>query len=49
MFNLNIKRPPLYSRALELDERVALVGYTSDLKAEEQVVRFDENGKVTRG
>jgi len=51
IFNLitRTRRPPLYSRVLELDERVALVGYTSDPKAEEQMVRFNENGKATRG
>src|SRR6202000_1937470 len=31
IFDLNIRRPPpLYSTALEVDERVTLVGYTSD-------------------
>jgi len=50
IFDLNIRRPPpLYSTVLEVDERVTLVGYTSDPKAEEHAVQFDENGKVTRG
>ncbi|KAH9946380.1 5-oxoprolinase [Epithele typhae] len=50
IFDLNIRRPPpLYSTILEVDERVTLVGYTSDPRAEEHAVRFDENGKVERG
>jgi len=32
-----------------VDERVTLVGYTSDPKAEEHAVQFDEDGKVVRG
>ena len=50
IFDLNIRRPPpLYSTVLEVDERVTLVGYTSDPKAEEHAVQFDEHGKVKRG
>ncbi|PPQ65042.1 hypothetical protein CVT26_015738 [Gymnopilus dilepis] len=50
IFDLNIRRPaPLYSTVVEVDERVTLVGYTSDPKAEEHAVQFDENGKVVRG
>ncbi|KAI0667465.1 5-oxoprolinase [Trametes maxima] len=50
IFDLNIRRPPpLYSAVLEVDERVTLVGYTSDPKAEVHAVRFDEAGKVKRG
>jgi len=50
IFDLNILRPPpLYSTVLEVDERVTLVGYTSDPKAEEHAVQFDEEGKVKRG
>lgn len=50
IFDLNIRRPPpLYSKVIEVDERVTLVGYTSDPKAEEHAVRFDENGRITRG
>lgn len=50
IFDLNIRRPPpLYSNVIEVDERVTLVGYTSDPKAEEHAVKFDEAGKVTRG
>jgi 5-oxoprolinase (ATP-hydrolysing) len=32
-----------------VDERVTLVGYTSDPKAEEHAVQFDKNGNVVRG
>ncbi|KAH9003327.1 5-oxoprolinase [Lactarius hatsudake] len=50
IFDLNIRRPPpLYSTVLEIDERVTLVGYTSDPRAEEHKVLFDENGAVRRG
>ncbi|KAH9173815.1 5-oxoprolinase [Lactarius sanguifluus] len=50
IFDLNIRRPPpLYSTVLEIDERVTLVGYTSDPRAEEYKVLFDENGAVKRG
>jgi 5-oxoprolinase (ATP-hydrolysing) len=50
IFDLNIRRPPpLYSAVVEVDERVTLVGYTSDPKAEEHGVQFDEDGKVKRG
>ena len=50
IFDLNIRRaPPLYSTVVEVDERVTLVGYTSDPKSEEHAVQFDESGKVVRG
>ena len=50
IFDLNIRRPsPLYSTVLEVDERVTLVGYTSDPQAEQHAVQFDEAGKVKRG
>lgn len=39
----------MYSTVVEVDERVTLVGYTSDPKAEEHAVQFDKDGKVTRG
>ena len=49
IFDLNIRRPsPLYSTVLEVDERVTLVGYTSDPQAEQHAVQFDEAGKVKR-
>lgn len=50
IFDLNIRRPPpLYTKVVEVDERVTLVGYTSDPEAEEHAIQFDENGKVKRG
>ncbi|KAI9464797.1 5-oxoprolinase [Russula earlei] len=50
IFDLNIRRPPpLYSTVVEIDERVTLVGYTSDPQAEEHKVVFDENGHIERG
>jgi 5-oxoprolinase (ATP-hydrolysing) len=50
IFDLNIRRPlPLYSAVVEVDERVTLVGFTSDPKAEENAVQFDEDGRVARG
>ncbi|KIM81509.1 hypothetical protein PILCRDRAFT_71913 [Piloderma croceum F 1598] len=50
IFDLNIRRPPpLYSTVVEVDERVTLVGYTSDPHAEENAVQFDDDGKVKRG
>jgi 5-oxoprolinase (ATP-hydrolysing) len=50
IFDLNIRRPPpLYSTVIEVDERVTLVGYTSDPQAEANAVQFDEDGKVVKG
>ncbi|QRV95664.1 5-oxoprolinase [Ceratobasidium sp. AG-Ba] len=50
IFDLNIRRPtPLFSNVLEVDERVTLVGYTSDPKAAEHAVKFDEDGKLVKG
>ena len=50
IFDLNIRRPPpLYSTVLEIDERVTLVGYSSDPEAEKTAVQFDERGNVIRG
>ncbi|KAJ3502773.1 hypothetical protein NLJ89_g8733 [Agrocybe chaxingu] len=50
IFDLNIRRPPpLYSTVIEVDERVTLIGYTSDPQAEEHAIQFDEEGKVIRG
>ncbi|KZW02220.1 hypothetical protein EXIGLDRAFT_829430 [Exidia glandulosa HHB12029] len=50
IFDLNIKRPsPLYSAVLEVDERVTLVGFTSDPQADSNAVQFDKSGTVTRG
>lgn len=50
IFDLNIRRPPpLYSTVVEVDERVTLVGYTSDPQAEEHNIIFTEDGKVESG
>ncbi|KAH9994653.1 Hydantoinase/oxoprolinase-domain-containing protein [Russula vinacea] len=50
IFDLNIRRPPpLYSTVVEINERVTLVGYTSDPQAEEHKVIFDEDGQIKRG
>ncbi|TFK71412.1 5-oxoprolinase [Pluteus cervinus] len=50
IFDLNIRRPPpLYSTVVEVDERVTLVGYTSDPLSEQHSVQFDEAGKVIKG
>ncbi|KZV65439.1 5-oxoprolinase [Peniophora sp. CONT] len=50
IFDLNIRRaPPLYTAVVEIDERVTLVGYSSDPKSEEHKVVFDKDGKVERG
>ncbi|KAI6144173.1 Hydantoinase/oxoprolinase-domain-containing protein [Pisolithus tinctorius] len=50
IFDLNIKRPPpLYSEVVEVDERVTLVGYTSDPQAEKHAVQFNNDGSVKKG
>lgn len=50
IFDLNIRRPaPLYTDVVEVDERVTLVGYTSDPKAEVHAVQWNEDGSVRRG
>ncbi|MCO5549739.1 hypothetical protein L7F22_003212 [Adiantum nelumboides] len=47
IFDLAIRKPDvLYSDVIEIDERVTLVGYTSDPKAEENKVKFDNEGKL---
>ncbi|KAH6902566.1 5-oxoprolinase [Coprinopsis sp. MPI-PUGE-AT-0042] len=49
IFDLNIRRPsPLYSEVLEVDERVTLVGYTSDPKFEENRTVFGADGNVQK-
>ncbi|KIK56419.1 hypothetical protein GYMLUDRAFT_108970, partial [Collybiopsis luxurians FD-317 M1] len=48
--DLNIHRlAPLYSKVLEVDERVTLGGCTSDPQAEEHAIQFNESRKVKRG
>ncbi|OAX39715.1 hypothetical protein K503DRAFT_769260 [Rhizopogon vinicolor AM-OR11-026] len=50
IFDLNIRRPdPLYSEVVEVDERVTLVGYISDPKAEENAIQWNEDGTIQRG
>ncbi|KII90420.1 hypothetical protein PLICRDRAFT_106429 [Plicaturopsis crispa FD-325 SS-3] len=50
IFDLNIRRPqPLYTDVVEVDERVTLVGFTSDPQAQENALQFDESGNVKRG
>lgn len=50
IFDLNIRRPGvLYSKVVEVDERVTLAGYTSDPNRLERAVVFDEEGKVEKG
>ncbi|KAK4053044.1 hypothetical protein OIV83_001779 [Microbotryomycetes sp. JL201] len=50
IFDLAIKRPGvLYSSVVEVDERVTLLGYTSDPKRQERAVVFDNDGNVTKG
>jgi len=49
-FDLNIRcSSPLYSKVVEVDERVTPVGYTSDPKAEEHQVKFDADENIIRG
>jgi hypothetical protein len=48
IFDLNIRRPSsLYLVVVEVDEWVTLVGFTSNPHAEENSVKFFEDGKVT--
>ncbi|GAA5948602.1 hypothetical protein JCM21900_005187 [Sporobolomyces salmonicolor] len=47
IFALNIRRPEvLYENVLEVDERVTLIGYTSDPDFAKNAVKFDADGKV---
>ncbi|OCF73945.1 cytoplasmic protein [Kwoniella mangroviensis CBS 8886] len=49
IFDLNIKRAkPLYTKAVEVDERVTLVGFSSDPRAEQNALVFDEDGSVKK-
>ncbi|SPO29546.1 related to 5-oxoprolinase [Ustilago trichophora] len=50
IFDLAIKKPEvLYQGVLEVDERVTLVGYTSDPKARQNAVQFDLDSPDTQG
>ncbi|ADV21051.1 cytoplasmic protein [Cryptococcus gattii E566] len=49
IFDLNIKRAkPLYSRTIEVDERVTLVGFSSDPKYEQHAVKFNDDGSIAK-
>ncbi|WVR06032.1 hypothetical protein IAU60_003060 [Kwoniella sp. DSM 27419] len=49
IFDLNIRRAkPLYSTAVEVDERVTLVGFTSDPKSDQNALVFNEDGTVQK-
>ncbi|KZP06471.1 hypothetical protein FIBSPDRAFT_914690 [Athelia psychrophila] len=52
IFDLNIKRAaPLYDAdaVVEVDERVTLVGFSTDPQTVENAVQFNEDGSVRRG
>lgn len=50
IFDLNIKKPsPLYTDVVEIDERVTLVGFTSDPYHAEHAIQFDESGNIIKG
>lgn len=50
IFDLAIRKAEvLYSKVLEVDERVTLEGFTSDPKRQDREVQFDNEGNVTRG
>lgn len=45
-----IRKPEvLYSKVLEIDERVTLVGYTSDPEFKKNQIQFKENGEILKG
>ncbi|KAK0564876.1 hypothetical protein OC861_004053 [Tilletia horrida] len=49
IFDLSIRKPDvLYTDVIEIDERVTLVGYTSDPKREQNGIKFDDEGKIER-
>lgn len=49
IFDLHIKKAShLYGDVIEVDERVTLVGYTSDPEQHDHAVQFDASGKVAR-
>lgn len=49
IFDLAIRKPDvLYSDVVEIDERVTLVGYTSDPHAESNKVQFGLDGQIRR-
>jgi 5-oxoprolinase (ATP-hydrolysing) len=49
IFDLHIKKPStLYSTTIEIDERITLVGFSSDARSETNAIAFDAKGQVTR-
>ncbi|CAO1635677.1 unnamed protein product [Parajaminaea phylloscopi] len=49
IFDLAIRKPDvLYSEVYEVDERVTLVGFTSDPKHSDHQVHFNEDGSIKR-
>ncbi|WVO12915.1 hypothetical protein L204_100523 [Cryptococcus depauperatus] len=49
IFDLNIKRArPLYSKTVEVDERVTLVGFSSDPKYEQNSLLFNVDGSIKK-
>lgn len=49
IFDLAIRKPSvLYKKVIEIDERVTLLGYSSDPLSHERAPRFDENGKIIK-
>ena len=47
IFDLHIKKPStLYGDVVEIDERVTLVGYTSDPEHEQNAIKWSDNGTV---
>lgn len=49
IFDLHIKKPStLYGDVVEVDERVTLVGYTSDPEHAQNAVQWDDQSRVTK-
>ncbi|KAG0152176.1 hypothetical protein CROQUDRAFT_650251 [Cronartium quercuum f. sp. fusiforme G11] len=49
IFDLAIRKPSvLYKKVVEIEERVTLVGYSSDPLAQDRAPRFDEHGRLTK-
>lgn len=49
IFDLAIRKASvLYKKVIEVDERVTLLGYTSDPLVGSRAVRFDANGKLSK-
>ncbi|EGG09922.1 uncharacterized protein MELLADRAFT_115675 [Melampsora larici-populina 98AG31] len=49
IFDLAIRKPTvLYKKVVEIDERVTLLGYSSDPLSQERAPRFDEHGRIIK-